>query len=158
MAKGVLMVVVLLIAGAAPAAAQQYSPVTLSSGGVATTIGPAAGLYLDAGVDVLRMTTLVGEAQVFRSNATELVALGGVRQFLFRSARGGLYAQALFGAAAGYSQRCDLCSTRTTELGLGANVALDEQWGIRVRGDIRVGGSAGDLFYPTLGAGITRSW
>ena len=153
-----LTVVAALAIGVAPTAAQRFIHTEASIGGVATALGPAAGLYLDGRRAVLRTTSLVGEIQVFQSNVTELVALGGVRQQLFRSAQGDIYAQALFGVAMGYSRRCALCSPRASEFGLGANVALNDRWAVRVRGDIRVGGSAGDLFYPTLGAGVTRRW
>ena len=84
--------------------------------------------------------------------------LAGVRQQLFCGSKGDLYAQWLVGAARGYSRRCDLCSARATQFGLGANVVLSDSWAVRVRGDIRVGGSAADLFYPMLGVGITRAW
>jgi hypothetical protein len=109
-------------------------------------------------VHVLRTTSLLGEVQVIQSNATELAALGGVRQLLFNSQQGQVYVQLLFGAATGYSSRCDLCSTRATDVGVGANVRLNDRWAVNVRGDIRVGGAAADLPLPLFGAGITRTW
>ena len=153
-----LIAIAVLAISASPAAAQRFNHTDVSLGGVFTGIGPAAGLYFDGRRAVLRTTSLVGEIQLFQSNATEFVALGGVRQQLFRGSKGDLYAQWLLGAATGYSRRCDLCSARVTEFGLGANVAWSDSWAVRVRGDIRVGGSAADLFYPTLGVGITRTW
>ncbi|HEY7185639.1 MAG TPA: hypothetical protein VH436_03775 [Vicinamibacterales bacterium] len=154
-----LTVLALLAATAAPAAAQRLHG-EASLGGMATAVGPAGGLYFDwAGAgSVLPTTFFVLESQVFQSNAAELVAMGGVRQQLFRSSKGNLYGQLLLGYARGYPHYCDLCNARVTQLGLGANVALNEHWAVRVRGDIRVGGSAADLFYPTLGAGVTRTW
>jgi hypothetical protein len=151
-----LIVVGALFIGVRAATSQGFTQASLGS--VMTAVGPSAGLYLDASRAVLRWTSVVGEIQLFQSNATELVALGGLRQQLFRSSRGDIYAQALFGVATGYSRQCDLCRPRTSEFGLGANVVLNEKWAVRVRGDIRVGGSAADLLYPTLGAGITRTW
>jgi hypothetical protein len=151
-----LIVVGALLIGGRPATAQGFAQASLGS--VMTAVGPSAGLYLDASRAVLRGTSVVGEIQLFQSNATELVALGGLRQQLFRSSHGDIYAQALFGVATGYSRQCDLCRPRTSEFGLGANVVLNDTWAVRVRGDIRVGGSAADLLYPTLGAGITRTW
>ena len=153
-----LTLVAALVIGAQPAAAQQFIDTEASVGGVATAVGPAAGLYLEASRAVLRTTSVVGELQVFQSSATEFVALGGVRQQLFRSSKGDLYAQLLFGVATGYSRRCDLCHARATEFGLGANVVMNERWAVRVRADVRLGGSAADLLYPMLGAGITRRW
>jgi hypothetical protein len=152
-------ILTVLAASASPAAAQ-IAHAEASFGGIGTAIGPAGGLYLDwAGAGtVLPTTFVVLESQVFQSNATEFVAMGGVRQQLFRSSRGSLYGHVLFGLALGYPGYCDLCNPRVTELGLGANVALNEHWAVRVRADMRVGGSAADLFYPTLGAGITRTW
>lgn len=146
-----------LAIGSSPVAAQRLHADT-SLGGVITGITRAGGLYLDVAQAVLPTTSAVGEMQVFQSNATEFVALGGVRQLLARNPRGELYAQFLLGVATGYSRRCDLCHPRTTEFGLGANVRLNDRWAVRVRGDIRVGGSAADLFYPTVGGGITRRW
>src|SRR5688572_7111794 len=145
-----------LVIGAQPAAAQRFIDTEASVGGVATAVGPAAGLYLDASRAVLRTTSMVGELQVFQPNATEFVALGGVRQQLFRTSKGDLYAQLLFGVATGYSRRCDLCDARATEFGLGANVVMNERWAVRVRTDVRLGGSAADPLYPMLGAGVTR--
>ena len=153
-----LVVVVGLAIGAEQVAAQRFIHTDASVGGMVTAVGPAGGLYLDGSKAVLRTTSLVGEVQLFQSNATEFVALGGARQQLFRSSRGDVYAQLLFGVATGYSRRCDLCGPRVSEFGLGANVALDDRWAVRVRGDIRVGGSAADLLFPTLGVGITRRW
>ncbi len=153
-----LLAAVLVAIAAPPAFAQHYADVDGSIGGMATTIVPAGGLFLDASKALLRTTSLVGEAQVFGATRPELVAMGGVRQRLFDTRKGELYAQLLLGGATGFSRRCDLCSARTTEFGVGASVALDEQWGIRIRGDIRTGGSAADLFYPTLGVGVTRRW
>ena len=124
---------------------------------MATSTTPA-GLYLDGGKAILPGTSLVGELQVFQSNVTELVALGGIRQRLFGSSQGDVYAQLLLGGVTGYSGLCGVCSARATELGLGANVTLNDRWAVRVRGDIRAGGSAGEYFYPMLGGGITRRW
>ena len=64
----------------------------------------------------------------------------------------------LIGAATGYSSRCDLCNTRATDVGVGANVRLNDRWAVNVRGDMRVGGAAADLPLPMFGAGITRTW
>jgi hypothetical protein len=156
----VLTAAAVIAMSASPAAAQRLIHTEASLGGMATALGPAGGLYLGwaaAGV-VLPTTFVVLESQVFQSNATELVAMGGVRQQLFRSSKGNLYGQAMFGLAVGYPHSCGLCNPRVTELGLGANVALDENWAVRVRADMRVGGAAADLFFPTLGAGITRTW
>jgi hypothetical protein len=121
-------------------------------------VGLAIGAEQVAAQRFIHTDASVGEVQLFQSNATEFVALGGARQQLFRSSRGDVYAQLLFGVATGYSRRCDLCGPRVSEFGLGANVALDDRWAVRVRGDIRVGGSAADLLFPTLGVGITRRW
>jgi hypothetical protein len=153
-----LAVLAVLGMGASPASAQRFIVADASVGGAFTAVGPAGGLYLDGSKAVLRSTSVVGELQLFQSTTTEVAVFGGVRQQLFHSLRGDIYAQLLFGVAAGYSQRCDLCHPRTTEFGLGANIALDDRWAVRVRGDVRVGGSAADLFYPTLGVGITRRW
>jgi len=157
---GRVLTALTLLAFAASPAAAQIAHAEASLGGIGTAIGPAGGLYLDwAGAGaVLPTTFVVLESQVFQSNATEFVAMGGVRQQLFRSSKGNLYGQVLFGLALGYPGYCDLCHPRVTELGLGANVALNEHWAVRARADMRVGGSAADLFYPTLGVGITRAW
>jgi len=157
---GRVLTVLALLAFAVSPAAAQIARAEASFGGIATAVGPAGGLYFDwAGAGTLLPTTfVVFESQVFQSNATELVAMGGVRQQLFRGSKGNLYGQVLFGVALGYPGYCDLCNPRVTELGLGANIALNEHWAVRARADMRVGGSAADLFYPTLGAGITRSW
>ena len=157
-ARGVT-VLALLSSAASPAAAQ-IAHAEASLGGLATAVGPSGGLYLDwAGAGALLPTTFVVlESQVFQSKATEFVAMGGVRQQLFRSSKGSLSGQVLFGLALGYPGYCDLCNPRVTELGLAANIALDEHWAVRARADMRLGGSAADLFYPTLGAGITRTW
>jgi hypothetical protein len=153
----VLTILAMVAVSASPAAAQRFHGET-SLGGIATAIGPSGGLYLDWAGTPLPTTFAVVEAQVFQSNATELVAMGGVRQQLFRSSKGNLYGQVLLGFALGYPGYCGLCNPRVTEFGLGANVTLNENWAVRVRADMRVGGSAADLFYPTLGAGITRTW
>ena len=154
-----LLLAVAFVGFAAPSAfAQRFADTTLSSGGIGTAVGPSGGWFVDGSKAVLRTTSLVGEGQLFVANATEFVALGGVRQRLFDTNRGEIYAQLLFGGATGYSRRCELCNPRVTEVGVGASVALNERWGIRIRGDIRTGGSAADLFYPTLGVGITRRW
>lgn len=153
-----LTVAAMLALAASPAAAQGLLHAESSLGGVATAVGPAGGLYLDGAWALLPTTSAVGEFQMFGSNSFELVGLGGVRQQLFRSEKGDLYAQLLLGAAGGYSGECDLCHPRVTEFGLGAHVQLNDRWAVRVRGDMRLGGSAADLFYPTLGAGITRTW
>ena len=156
----VLTVAAFLVVGtsAAEAEAQRVVQTQASFGVVLATVGTAAGLYVDGSRAVLPMTRLIGEIQVLPSNHTELLALGGVRQTFFRSSQGELYAQLLFGIATGYSRRCDLCGARASEFGLGANVMLNDRWALRVRGDIRTGGAAGDLPIPMLGGGITRSW
>ncbi len=156
----VLSAVAVMTIGTSPAAAQRLMRTEASVGGVMVPNVAVGGLYLDAGTLLLPATSVVGEVQVFPSvvSAAEFAALGGVRQRLFRSSQGYLYAQALLGGATGYSRRCGVCIARVTELGLGASVRVDPHWAVRVRGDLRIGGSAGDLFYPMLGAGITRVW
>jgi len=154
----VVMTLAVLAIGTSPAAAQRLNSGEASVGTVAATVVRAGGLYLDAGMTLWPMTSVVGEVQAFGPNLRELVALGGVRQRLILGSRGDVYAQALVGGATGYSSRCDLCSAGVVELGLGANIAVRSRWAVRVRGDIRSGGSAGDPFYPTLGAGVTRVW
>jgi hypothetical protein len=157
----VVLVAIVAALAARSAFAQRYAGVDAATGVVATTIVPAGGAYLDGSKGVLRTTSVVAEAQLFGArgaDGVEIVALGGVRQRLFATPKGELYAQLLFGAATGYPRRCDLCTTDVTQVGLGTSVALSERWGIRIRGDIRTGGSAADLFYPTLGVGVTRRW
>jgi hypothetical protein len=146
-----------LAIGASPAAAQQLIHAEASSGGMFTTIAPAAGVYADGAWALLPTTSAVGEVQ-FGWNSAEVVGLGGVRQQFFRSSKGDIYGQLLLGFATGHSPRCDLCQARVTEFGVGANVALNDRWAVRVRADMRVGGGAADLPFPTLGAGITRTW
>jgi len=152
-----LTLVAALAIGASPAAAQQVTHAEVSSGGMFTSIAPAAGVYVDGAWAVLPMTSAVGEVQ-YGWNSAEVVGLGGVRQQFFRSSKGDIYGQLMLGLATGYSPRCDLCHPRVTEFGVGANVALNDRWAVRVRADMRVGGGAADLPFPTLGAGITRTW
>ena len=147
-----------VVIGASPAAAQRFNHAEASLGGMIPTSMSPAALYLSGGVAMLPTTSLIGEVQVVSVNATEFVALGGVRQRLSRSSQAETFAQLLFGAATGFSRRCGLCRARVAELGLGANVTLNDRWAVNVRGDMRLGGSAGDLFYLTLGGGITRRW
>ena len=151
------IVAVILAITASPAAAQRLVHAQASGGGMFTTIVPAGGLYLDGAWAVLPTTSAVGEVQ-FGWMGGEVVGLGGVRQQFFRTSKSDVYGQLLLGFAGGYPRRCDLCSTRVTELGLGANVAINDQWAVRVRADMRVGGGAADLPFPTLGGGITRTW
>jgi len=142
---------------ASPAAAQRLLHAEASGGGMFTTIAPAGGLYLDGAWALLPTTSAVGEVQ-FGWMGGEVVGLGGVRQQFFRSAKGDVYGQLLLGLAGGYPSRCDLCDPRVMTFGLGGNVALNDRWALRVRADLRVGGGAADLPFPTLGAGITRTW
>jgi hypothetical protein len=146
-----------LVVSASPAMAQQLIRAQTSAGGMFTTIAPAGGLYADGAWALLPTTSAVGEVQ-FGWNAAEVVGLGGVRQQFFRSSKGDIYGQLLAGFATGYSARCDLCQARVTEFGVGANVVFNDHWAVRVRADMRVGGGAADLPFPTLGAGITRTW
>lgn len=154
----VVTIAAFLAMGTSAAEAQRAVRAEISLGTVLPSFAPSTGLYVDGSRAVLPMTSVVGEIEVSPSNHGELRALGGVRQALFRSSPGELYAQLLFGIATGYSSGCDLCSARASEFGLGANVMLNDRWAVHVRGDIQNGGGAGDLPIPTLGGGITRLW
>ena len=157
MLKRLLLAGVLVIVGVADGAAQPATT-QASIGGLVTTIVPAGGVFVDGARAVLRTTSVVGEAQVFGAVGPEFVAMGGMRQHLVASSQGDIYVQLLFGGAIGYPQRCDLCGPRVAEMGAGAHIVLNRQWALQIRGDIRGGGSAADLFYPTLGIGFTRRW
>src|SRR5688572_4948426 len=124
--RALAVTAMLAMAVSSPAAAQHLLHAEASVGGVATAVGPSGGLYVDGAWAVLPMTSAVGEFQIFRANASELMALGGIRQQLFRSPKGHLYAQALIGVAGGYSRRCDLCAPRVIEFGLGADIGLSK--------------------------------
>jgi hypothetical protein len=102
----VLTALVVLAIGTSPATAQRVVRSEASLGGVVVSNAAVGGLYLDAGKLVLPTTSVVAEIQLFPSvvNALEFVALGGVRQRLFQSAQGDLYAQVLLGGATGYSR------------------------------------------------------
>jgi hypothetical protein len=132
----------------------------VSAGGLfaVDTTTPAGGLFVDGMTAVLPHTAIVGEAQLFGALSTEFLALGGVRQRVPTGRLTDIYGQLLLGIAGGYSRRCDLCGSRVVELGAGADVGLNERWAIRIRADLRTGGSASDLFYLTIGGGVTRQW
>jgi hypothetical protein len=172
---GLVAVAVAVLSSPATAHAQRFVNAEASAGGAVLFTGssPAGGWYADAMKSLLPGTAVVAEVMGAYSPEREpsgskrwFAVLGGIRQTVVRRPRARVFAQLLLGAGR-YTQRFSHVPRFTNSLpvavlqpGLGADMALNDRWTVRVRMDLHILGHNGELFTGgcVLGAGVARYW